>query len=57
MPEERLDGEEVLIKVVGKYAASWPEDLWGEKDLSQLCVMGQTWNQVCGGVMVCSWVG
>ena len=37
---------EVMLEVVRKFATTWPEDLWGKRDLSEMCIMTPSWNQV-----------
>ena len=46
--EEQADRKEaeVMLEVARGFAATWPEDLWGKKDLSEMCIMAPTWNQV-----------
>lgn len=37
----------LLLREVLKYVSDWPEHEWGHKDLSTICIMTATSNQVC----------
>ena len=43
---------DLLLQEVLKYVNDWPATEWGEKDLSKICVMATTANQVYVNVVI-----
>ena len=42
---------EITLKLVAQFSKRWPSERWGRMDLSQMCFMSPTRNQVCGLVL------
>ena len=43
---DRLEAE-TLLNQVTRFVSQWPEKLWGRKDLSRICIMSPSADQVC----------
>ena len=43
---DKLEAETIL-KQVTKFVSQWPEKQWGQRDLSRICIMSPSADQVC----------